>query len=167
MNKVKDSIGHTWRILMCCMALAFTPLANADMAPEFTLPTMKGDISLVEQRGHVVLVDFWASWCGPCRESFSWMNQMLNKYGKQGFRIIAINLDQERAEADAFLRQNQADFTIAFDDEGATPEQWKVMGMPSSFLLNEKGEVVAQHIGFHKSKLEAYEAHIKQALGSK
>jgi cytochrome c biogenesis protein CcmG/thiol:disulfide interchange protein DsbE len=127
-------------------------------APPFTLPTAKGDpVALDKLRGKVVYVDFWASWCGPCRRSFPWMNDMQQKYGSKGFVVVGINVDKKRADADKFLAQNPASFTIAFDEAGATPSAYAVKGMPSSYLVDGKGNVVYVERGFqdeHKAGLE-------------
>ena len=71
-----------------------------------------------------VLVDFWASWCGPCRQSFPWMNAMQAKYGARGLQIVAVNVDAKRADADKFLEQVPASFSIAFDSQGDTPRRF-------------------------------------------
>ena len=77
-----------------------------DPAPSFALPTAGGEtIALEKLRGRVVYVDFWASWCGPCRRSFPWMNEMQQKYGARGFTIVGINVDKKRADAERFLQQ--------------------------------------------------------------
>ena len=127
-------------------------------APPFTLPAAKGDpVALDKLRGKVVYVDFWASWCGPCRRSFPWMNDMQQKYGGKGFVVIGINVDKKRADADKFLAQNPANFTIVFDEAGATPTAYAVKGMPSSYLIDGKGNVVFVERGFldeHKADLE-------------
>ena len=118
-------------------------------APTFALPTAKGDtVALDKLRGKVVYVDFWASWCGPCRRSFPWMNEMQQKYGGKGLVVVAVNVDKKRADADRFLAQNPAGFTIAFDEAGATPSTYDVKGMPSSYLIDPTGKVTFVERGF-------------------
>src|SRR5436190_21459373 len=86
----------------------------APVAPAFTLPGLKGDVTLESLRGKAVLVDFWASWCGPCRQSFPWMNDLQRKYGDKGLAIVAVNLDKDREFASSFLAEVPASFTVAF-----------------------------------------------------
>jgi thiol-disulfide isomerase/thioredoxin len=117
------------------------------------------------RQSKVVLLDFWASWCGPCRQSFPWMNAMKAQYQKQGLSIIAINLDSEKDEAKAFLSEVKADFTIAFDQEGMSAEMLGVEAMPMSYLISSTGEVLHQMAGFNASKKARHEAHIRQSLG--
>jgi thiol-disulfide isomerase/thioredoxin len=140
---------------------AVSPLSATEVgqtAPVFTLPTAKGDpVALDKLRGKVVYVDFWASWCGPCRRSFPWMNDMQQKYGSKGFVVVGINVDKKRSDADKFLAQVPANFTIGFDEAGATPSAYAVKGMPSSYLIDAKGNVVYVERGFldeHKAELE-------------
>ena len=111
----------------------------------------------IEQADGLVLVDFWASWCGPCRRSFPWMNEMQQKYGGKGFVVVGVNVDKKRADADKFLAQNPANFTIVFDETGATPSAYAVKGMPSSYLIDGNGNVAYVERGFldeHKAELE-------------
>ena len=106
----------------------------------FALPTAKGEtVALDKLRGKVVYVDFWASWCGPCRRSFPWMNEMQRKYGPRGFVDRRVNVDKKREDAERFLAQNPAEFTIVFDEAGATPAAYAVKGMPSSYLVDARG----------------------------
>lgn len=127
-------------------------------APAFTLPSAKGDPVAVESlRGKVVYVDFWASWCGPCRRSFPFMNEMQAKYGGRGFTVVGVNVDKKRSDAQRFLAQIPATFTIVYDDSGATPAAWGVKGMPSSYLVDATGKVVFVERGFtdeHKAQIE-------------
>jgi len=127
-------------------------------APDFSLPTASGEIvALNKLRGKVVYVDFWASWCGPCRRSFPWMNEMQQKYGPRGFVIVGINVDKKRTDADRFLGQNPANFTVVFDEAGTTPSAFGVKGMPSSYLIDGRGQVTFVERGFldeHKAELE-------------
>ena len=131
---------------------------SGEPAPAFTLPTAKGDaVALDKLRGKVVYVDFWASWCGPCRRSFPWMTEMQQKYGPRGFTVVAINVDKKRADAERFLAQNPAGFTVVYDEAGATPSAYAVKGMPSSYLVDVRGNVTFVERGFldeHKAELE-------------
>lgn len=127
-----------------------------------------GLADLGEVKGKLVWVDFWASWCEPCRRSFPWLNQMQAKYAAQGLEVIAINLDNDKAAAQKFLREVPAHFTLKFDPEGKVATKFDVQAMPSSFLLDASGNVVASHLGFRLTDTAQYEAQIKKALsGSK
>jgi cytochrome c biogenesis protein CcmG, thiol:disulfide interchange protein DsbE len=134
------------------------------VAPEFTLPTSSGTVSLGDFRGKVVLVDFWASWCVPCRQSFPWMSSMLDRYSAQGLVIVAINLDKKREAADAFLQEFSTPFVVAFDPAGKTAEAFHVEAMPSSFIVSRTGRIVDSHAGFEQAKARAVEDNIKEAL---
>lgn len=135
-------------------------------APMFSLKQKSGEnLSLTELRGRVVYLDFWASWCGPCRESFPWMNEMEAKYGKKGLRVIGINVDSEARDAERFLSTTPAQFTVLFDPAGKTPEQYVLQGMPTSYLIDEHGKVLMVHPSFKDADRAALEARIQQALG--
>jgi len=137
---------------------AFTP------APEINLPGTEGEVQLENLKGKVVYLDFWASWCKPCAKSFPWMHEMKQRYADQGFEILAINLDKERKLADEFLGQMKVNFMVAFDADGKSAADYKLKGMPSSYLIGRDGNVYASHIGFReKDKLELEQA-IKQLI---
>lgn len=134
-----------------------------DAAPAFSLPTAKGEpLALDRLRGKVVYVDFWASWCGPCRRSFPWMNEMQQKYGAKGLVVVGINVDKKRGDADKFLAQIPAAFAIAFDEAGTTPSAFGVKGMPSSYLIDASGKVVYVERGF----LDEHRAELEQRVAS-
>jgi cytochrome c biogenesis protein CcmG/thiol:disulfide interchange protein DsbE len=114
--------------------------------------------------GKVVWVDFWASWCVPCRRSFPWMNTMHRKYGEQGLQIIAVNLDKDRAAADGFLAAVPAEFSLRFDPAGNLAREFEVQSMPSSYLLEADGKVLASHFGFRTADAAEYEKTIQDAL---
>lgn len=144
-----------------------TPVAEASPAPmsQTALPSLEGgELSLDDLKGQVVLVDFWASWCGPCRESFPWMNSVQQRYGDDGLVIVGVNLDQESSAARAFLQQVPANFTIVFDSAARLPEAYGLMGMPSSYLLDRQGRIRATHTGFHSGRVDEYEANIAALL---
>ena len=134
------------------------------VAPNFTLPGIAQSVSLSDYKGQVVYLDFWASWCGPCRDSFPWMNKMQSKYQQQGVKFIAINVDRTSEAAQTFLSQNPAHFTIAFDAKGETPKQYDILGMPTAFVIGRDGQILHNHIGFNTDEMADYEQSIQDAL---
>ncbi|CAN5468764.1 TlpA disulfide reductase family protein [soil metagenome] len=133
-------------------------------APGFTLPAKDGSTTkLADLRGKVVWVDFWASWCGPCRQSFPWMNSVIKRYPE--LQVVGINVDQKREDADRFLAKTPADFNIAFDTKGATPTAYAAKGMPTSYLIGKDGKVLMVHSGFTSGDVPELEASIAKALG--
>lgn len=114
--------------------------------------------------GKVVMVDFWASWCGPCLRSFPWMNDLQQHYGGDGLVIVAVNLDQERALADAFLQKLPPNFHVEFDMAGNIARQFGVQVMPSSFLVDRHGQVRVRHAGFRDAQRAEREQQIVQLL---
>jgi len=121
-------------------------------------------LDLKAQVGKVVYLDFWASWCKPCRESFPWMNSLLTRYPADKFTVITINLDAETGEMHRFLEKTGADFDIYHDPSGAIAEQFELEGMPTSYLIDASGKVVRKHIGFYTSKVGEYEREIEELL---
>lgn len=117
--------------------------------------------------GNVVYLDFWASWCVPCRRSFPWMNEMQKKYGNKNFKVISINVDTEKNLAEEFLVKNPANFSILYDPDGMLASEMKLKGMPSSFIINADGEVVSAHVGFTDKKKAFYEQEIQQLIQGK
>jgi thiol-disulfide isomerase/thioredoxin len=134
----------------------------------FELSTINGNKeSLKQHLGKLVYVDFWASWCAPCLQSFPFMNSLQQKYQAAGLQIIAINLDKKIDDAQIFLNKNPAQFLVLFDPTGKTPQQYGVKGMPSSYLIDRKGKLIFTHKGFKAADQEILEAKIKAALASK
>jgi thiol-disulfide isomerase/thioredoxin len=140
-------------ILLVVGALAAATAAHAE------IPT-----ALQPVNGKVVWVDFWASWCVPCRRSFPWMNSRQARYAGQGLQIIAVNVDTQRALADEFLKETPAQFELRFDPAGELAKQFRVQAMPSSFLLDESGRVIEKHFGFKLADSAQYEQSIRAAL---
>jgi peroxiredoxin len=155
-------------LLLLALAIAPCGLAKSrerlTKAPDFSLPGNSGTVSLRAFRGKVVLIDFWASWCVPCRQSFPWMASMMNRYGAQGLAIVAVNLDKKRDGADRFLESFPAPFTVAFDPYGKLAEGFRVEAMPSSFLVSRTGEIIHIYAGFDPGHAQTVEEQIKEAL---
>ena len=164
-NKYRKQIGV---LLAGLIALLGVTAAQADgQAPLFDLPGNNGQVSLKSLNGQVVYVDFWASWCTPCRKSFPWMNQIQETYGNKGLSIVAINLDKDKDAVGQFLRANPAKFTVAYDPAGDTASAYKVQGMPSSYLIDRQGRIRHSHIGFREISKADLEGRIRQLLAEK
>jgi thiol-disulfide isomerase/thioredoxin len=162
--RVKPHLRLACCALVCCAFIAVRAAAVdvGEHAPAFALPTAAGDsVSLERLQGKVVYVDFWASWCGPCRRSFPWMNEMQRRYGDKGLTIVGINVDKKRADAVRFLSETPAEFTIVYDAPGAIPAAYGVKGMPSSYLIDGRGNVVATEQGFRDESRAAMEKRIR------
>lgn len=157
------------RRLRLLFALVFTAafalgVAGAATVPDFTFATNKGALRLDSLRGKVVYLDYWASWCVPCRQSFPWMNEMQSRYGGKGLVIVAVNLDRDTVEAQRFLVQYPADFMVAYDPEAKTAKALALKGMPASFLIDRQGEIVRTHIGFREDAKGGMEEEIRELL---
>jgi cytochrome c biogenesis protein CcmG, thiol:disulfide interchange protein DsbE len=158
-------------LLAVAFACAMAPARAAgvgDAAPPLSLATAKGDtVALDGLRGQVVYVDFWASWCGPCKRSFPWMNEISQRYGDKGLAVIAVNVDRKREDAQRFLAQTPARFTVVYDAAGVTPAAWAVKGMPSSYLIDRAGRVVMVEQGFRDEQKPAVEQRIRELLAAR
>ena len=153
--------------LLSALLLFTSAVAAAEPAPDFQLTGQDGQpVTLSSLRGKVVYVDFWASWCGPCRQSFPWMNQLHSTYRDQGLVVVAINLDQERPLAERFISATQPAFTIAFDPEGTSAERYQVQGMPSSYLIDRAGQIHTRHVGFREKETARVEQEIRVLLAT-
>jgi thiol-disulfide isomerase/thioredoxin len=160
----------TWGTALVAAALALAaaqPAAAVQVGqtlPNVMLDTAQGPRQLAPAQARVTYVDFWASWCGPCRQSFPWMNEMQAKYAAKGLRIVGVNVDAKRADADEFLARTPAQFAIAYDRERAFAQAVDVKAMPTSLLLDQRGRVLMVHYGFAGKDREKLEAAIAEAL---
>jgi len=100
-------------------------------------------------QGHVVYLDFWASWCLPCRKSFPWMGGLAEKYREAGLRVVAVNLDKDIKGAEKFLTTHQPEFTILYNPTGTLARTCELEVMPSSFLYDRSGRLKQTFLGFH------------------
>ena len=152
-------------VIVLLFTAFFTASTYAQPAPDFELPTIDGGtVKLSKHKGEVVYVDFWATWCPPCRKSFPWMEEMHTKYENLGFKVIAISLDGKRDPIDLFLKSMPTSFTIAHDPKGTSADSYKLKGMPTSYLIDRDGNIQVTHAGFKESDKDKLEKHIKKLL---
>lgn len=157
-------------------ALTVVPLASRAQDGQSTggLRASTPVLTLQASDGHPVLqpgsrwkatyLDFWASWCTPCRLSFPWMNDMHDRYGAAGLRIVAINLDRKAADAQRFLQQMSPRFAVAMDPDADTARAFDIQAMPSSFLVDAELRLHFSHRGFRPDDRAALQARLAAAL---
>jgi len=145
-------------------ALPASAVEKGTEAPEFDVSGQTANVKLSAYHGKLVYLDFWASWCGPCKKSFPWMNDMQKRYGAQGLQVIAVNLDAKRTDALEFLSIVPVGFTIGFDPAGSVARSYGVKGMPSSVLIAPDGHVIGMHEGFNDSDKAELEDRIRTSL---
>jgi thiol-disulfide isomerase/thioredoxin len=155
-------------LLLSAIALGTATAADVGQpAPDLDLQGAGGVQHLSDLKGKVVYVDFWASWCGPCRQSFPWMNEMQAKYAAKGLQVLAVNLDAKQADGQQFLAQIPAHFAVAFDPKGEAPRRFGVKGMPTSVLVGADGRVLAVHQGFREDERAELEQRLASALAAR
>ena len=136
--------------MVLCLSTSAFAVSVGDKAPNFKLPNLQtGKLeSIKKYRGKVVYLDFWASWCGPCRQSLPLLNELRKELKRKGFEVVAVNLDEDTADAKAFLKQFPVSYPVLIDPNGKVPEKYELPGMPTSFLIDKRGRVQHIHIGF-------------------
>jgi len=138
-------------------------------APGIALPMLSGggpgELSLESLRGKVVYLDFWASWCGPCRVSFPQLEQLRQELGPRGFEVLAINVDEFERDALGFLEEIPVSYPVVRDGTGVTPAAYGILGMPTGYLIDRSGTVRLVHQGYRKSDGAALRASIIELLG--
>lgn len=155
--------------LLCAAILCSTILlAHAGLKVGDTFPALsdyKLNGTLPDIKNKVVLVDFWASWCGPCRQSFPTLDELQKKYGPQGFVIVAVSVDEKQSDMDDFLKEHPVSFTTVRDGAQKLVEKTEVSAMPSSFLIDSTGKVRFAHTGYYGNKTkEDYTREIETLL---
>lgn len=156
-------------VLLCLPLPGFGAGAGVgETAPEFSLPRL-GDgegqnMALADFRGTVVYVDFWASWCGPCRLSFPQLEALRQELGPRGFEVLAVNVDEFKPDALLFLEQIPVSYPVVRDATGDTPATYGVLGMPTGYLIDRQGIVRKVHQGFRKSDGDKLRSEIVEIL---
>jgi peroxiredoxin len=136
-------------LLALTSGLAVSASAPQTVAPDFTLPARSGgQVRLEELKGQVVMINFWATWCGPCRQEMPLLEQIHAKYEPLGFTMLGVNVEPDSAEAEKWLKGVPVSFPILFDRENAVSARFGVEAMPSSVLIDREGRVRHVHRGY-------------------
>lgn len=134
-------------------------------APDFTLRSSAGkNLKLSEYRGQVVMINFWATWCAPCRQEMPLLNRIHEKYSKAGFKLLGVNIDDNAGNAQAMAAKLGVTFPVLFDAEKRVSRLYDVDGMPSTVLIDRDGKVRYIHRGYRPGYETQYEAQVRELL---
>lgn len=152
-------------LTMSALALWATPCTAVEVgqaAPDIALPDSALASQLSQLRGRHVYLDFWASWCAPCQQSFAWMHKLQARHSPEKLTVLAINLDKQRPDAERFLKKHPAGFALAFDPAGESARRFALKTMPSAYLISPEGQVLMVHRGFHPQDVPALMGQIER-----
>ncbi len=154
--------NYIWSNLRKFKIVIFPLLFVVSSFASATSPSSGLDLSQAE--GKVIYVDFWASWCAPCKMSFSYMNDLKAEFPEKDFQIILINLDKDKADAEWFLSNVKEPVPSIYNPKGDIARHYKVSAMPTSILIDRQGKIRYVHKGFHPEKTKKYTSHIKELI---
>lgn len=149
---------------MICQ-LSFAAKTIQGPAPDFTLKSNSGEnLRLSEQRGNVVLINFWASWCGPCRQEMPLLSDIHKKYKKLGFTVFGVNVDKDMASANKILKDIPVAFPVLYDPDGSVSKLYKVNAMPTTIVVDRDGNMRYLHLGYKPGYEDDYVKQIKTLI---
>jgi peroxiredoxin len=139
--------------------------ATKQPAPDFTLPSRSGDtVSLADLRGQVVMINFWASWCGPCRQEMPLLDQMHKRYSSLGFTLLGVNVEENTNDAERWLEEVPVSFPVLFDRESKVSKLYQVSAMPSTVFIDRHGNIRYLHKGYKPGDESEYLNQIRALL---
>jgi len=167
MYKIHSYIYRMAVLLLCLCTVAPLPAADAPQsaAPDFTLKSSGGEnLKLSELRGQVVLINFWASWCGPCRKEMPLLDQLYQKYKPLGFTVLGVNVEEEQGQANSLLSKVPVSFPVVFDGTNAVSKLYNVIAMPTTVIVDRNGNMRYLHKGYLPGYEDAYQQQVRTLL---
>lgn len=165
--QVTTGLMRGLRVATLAATLAVSSLvgASASLAPSFALPSRGGDtVQLDKLKGQVVMINFWASWCGPCRQEMPLLDQMYKRYSALGFTLLGVNVESDSKDAEKLLAQLPVTFPVLFDKENKVSKLYDVNAMPSTVFIDRKGNVRYLHRGYKAGDESEYLNQIRALL---
>ncbi len=151
--------------LTAAAALAGAAVTPQSGAPDFTLPSLDGpNLRLREQRGQVVMINFWATWCGPCRSEMPHLSKLYDKYRASGFTLLAVNIDEDPRKAAGLAKQLGMRFPVLLDADKKVSRLYDLSTMPSTVLVDRDGRVRYVHRGYRDGYEDTYDKQIRELL---
>lgn len=160
------SRGFTLFAVAAALAIGAATTAMAkDAAPDFTLKSRDGsNLRLSELRGQVVMINFWASWCGPCRQEMPLLDALYQQYEPLGFTLLGVNVEQDVADAERLLKDAPVNFPVLYDPDNAVTKAYDVVAMPSTILVDRDGNMRYVHHGYKPGYEDDYQAQIRELI---
>ena len=153
---------------VAALSLSLPALAGSSSggpAPAFTLASRAGqDVSLTQYKGNVVMINFWASWCGPCRQEMPLLESIYKKYNKLGFTMLGVNVEPDSNAANEWLKQTPVSFPILYDKESKVSKAYDVATMPSTVIIDRSGKVRMLHRGYKPGDENDYMNSIRELI---
>lgn len=149
--------------LLC--ATASYAVQPSSAAPNFTLPNRSGEnVSLADLKGQVVMINFWATWCGPCRKEMPQLEALYERYGDLGFTLLGVNVEDNPKGAQKWLEETPVSFNVLFDTTNKVSKLYDVVAMPSTVILDKTGKVRYVHKGYQPGYENQYQSEIRTLL---
>ncbi len=168
---MKNPVFNTFMMTLYSMILLAVQLTSASAesitgpAPDFTLKNTAGQaVQLKSLQGEVVMLNFWASWCGPCRQEMPLLDELYHQYKALGFTILGINVEEDPAKARELLQQVPVNFPVLFDSTNTITERYRIVAMPSTILIDRSGNMRFLHLGYQPGYELEYQDQIRQLI---
>lgn len=162
MKGLRGLLSAAWLVSLALPSIALEP---GDPVPPLVETATATPVDILpEYKGKVLYIDFWASWCGPCRKSLPALNELYEDLQDQGFEVLAVNLDESAADMERFLERYPVDYRIVPDPKGVNPERYGIPGLPSAYIVDRQGVVQGLHVGFKKNDKERLRVALEQLL---
>ena len=169
MRRIHQSVQALWHVvllsLVCLVAMPYAAAAEPALAPDFALKADNGrNLRLHELRGEVVMINFWATWCGPCRDEMPKLDQLYRQYQKTGFAVLGVNIDDNSVNARSMAKKLGVTFPVLFDKDKQVSKLYKVDAMPSTVLIDRDGKLRYLHRGYKPGYEAIYQTEIRELL---
>jgi thiol-disulfide isomerase/thioredoxin len=164
MTDCKSKAAHLFGVALMVFSAAMSPVwgETSGPAPNFTLTDSDGNaVSLEDLRGQVVMINFWASWCGPCREEMPLLEQIHQRYEPLGFTLLGVNVEENSNDAVSWLKDRPVSFPILFDPDNGVSKLYDVVAMPSTVIVDRQGNVRFLHHGYQAGYEDDYQDQVR------
>lgn len=153
--------------LLASALLAFAASAGelSGPAPDFTLKSRSGEtVSLADLKGDVVMINFWATWCGPCRKEMPHLEALHQRYENLGFTLLGVNVEDDQKGVERFLKETPVSFAVLYDPANEVSALYDVVAMPSTIMVDREGNMRYIHHGYQSGYEHSYQAQIRELL---
>ena len=168
MGNMFTSYLKSWLAVSAVVVMATSAVSaglKQSSAPDFALKSASGEnLRLSEFRGDVVLINFWASWCGPCRQEMPILSELHDKYRALGFTVLGVNVEADAAKARKLLKDTPVSFPVVFDSDSVVSKQYDVVAMPSTVLVDRDGNMRYLHKGYKSGLEEVYQQQVRELI---